>query len=73
MQLFTTYSTQTIHTNDTVQANVNWKDKFNKYEQTNTTTTGLSLGTTNTTNDSIEYLTKTTEGEKIYQVQWAIR
>ena len=70
---YNTTSTETIHTNDTVQANVNWKDKFNKYEQTNTTTTGLSLGTTNTTNDSIEYLTKTTEGEKIYQVQWAIR
>lgn len=62
---YNTTSTETIHTNDTVQANVNWKDKFNKYEQINTTTTGLSLGTTNTTNDSIEYSTKTTEGEKV--------
>lgn len=62
---YNTTSTETIHSSDTVQANVNWKDKFNKYEQTNTTTTGLSLSTTNTTNDSIEYSTKTIEGEKV--------
>ena len=62
---YNTTSTETIHSSDTVQANVNWKDKFNKYEQTNTTTTGLSLSTTNTNNDSIEYSTKTIEGEKV--------
>ena len=62
---YNTTSTETIHSSDTVQANVNWKDKFNKYEQTNTTTTGLSLSTTNTTNDSIEYSTKKIEGEKV--------
>lgn len=61
---YNTTSTETIYSNDTLKSDVNWKDKFNNYEQVNTTTTGISLATANTTNDSIEYSTKTTEGEK---------
>ena len=56
---------ETITSTDTVTPTVNWKDTFNKYEQTNTTTTGLELSTTNTTNDSIEFSTQTEEGEII--------
>lgn len=61
---FNKSETEKLVTSDNMVATVKWNDKFKTYEQDKITKTTLGLSTTNTQNDSINFTSNVSYGEK---------